>query len=132
MRCFSFAVVAVIGFICLADPANGQPRRRGNPIDRIKAQDKNRDGKITKAEASGPLLQRFRQFDANGDGVIDEAELERLTARFRGGRQGGSGGVDEGKPAPDFHLKTVDGKSQVKLSSFAGEKPVALIFGSYT
>lgn len=128
MRYLSFAVVTVIGFTCLAGPANGQPRRRGNPIDRIKAQDKNRDGKITKAEASGPLLQRFRQFDGNSDGVIDEAELERLTARFRGG----SGGVDEGKPAPDFQLKTVDGKSQVKLSSFAGEKPVALIFGSYT
>jgi len=67
-------------------------------------------------------LQRFRQFDANGDGVIDEAELERLTARFRGGRQGGSGGVDEGKPAPDFHLKTGSPAGEIGFEPWEYEK----------
>ena len=38
----------------------------------------------------------------------------------------------EGKTAPDFQLKSLDGESEVKLSSFAGKKPVALFFGSYT
>jgi hypothetical protein len=37
-----------------------------------------------------------------------------------------------GDMAPDFELKTLDGKRTVKLSSFRGKKPVALIFGSYT
>ncbi len=37
-----------------------------------------------------------------------------------------------GDMAPDFELKTLDGKQTVKLSSFRGKKPVALIFGSYT
>ena len=37
-----------------------------------------------------------------------------------------------GDVAPDFELKTLDGKQTVKLSSFRGKKPVALIFGSYT
>jgi hypothetical protein len=37
-----------------------------------------------------------------------------------------------GDSAPDFSLKTLDGKATVTLSSFKGEKPVVLIFGSYT
>ena len=37
-----------------------------------------------------------------------------------------------GDAAPDFELKTLDGKKSVKLSSFRGKRPVALIFGSYT
>ena len=36
------------------------------------------------------------------------------------------------KAAPDFELKTVDGKQSVRLSSFQDKKPVALVFGSYT
>jgi len=39
--------------------------------------------------------------------------------------------VDVGDPAPDFSLKDLDGK-EVKLSSFKGQKPVFLVFGSYT
>jgi len=37
-----------------------------------------------------------------------------------------------GAPAPDFKLKTVDGKREVQLSSFKGKRPVVLVFGSYT
>jgi len=35
-------------------------------------------------------------------------------------------------PAPDFSLPTLDKSSTVTLSSFRGQKPVVLIFGSYT
>ena len=42
------------------------------------------------------------------------------------------GTLKPGDPAPDFILKTLDGKQSVVLSSFKGKKPVALIFGSYT
>ena len=38
----------------------------------------------------------------------------------------------EGVLAPDFTLSSPDGRETFTLSSFAGEKPVALIFGSYT
>ena len=38
----------------------------------------------------------------------------------------------EGDLAPDFELFDVNGKNPVRLSDFRGEKPVALIFGSYT
>ena len=34
--------------------------------------------------------------------------------------------------APDFTLPAATGKTEVKLSSFRGRKPVVLIFGSYT
>jgi len=42
------------------------------------------------------------------------------------------GALKVGDVAPDFTLSTLDGKRKVKLSSFRGAKPVALIFGSYT
>jgi peroxiredoxin len=35
-------------------------------------------------------------------------------------------------PAPDFKLKTKEGKGEVQLSSFKGKRPVVLVFGSYT
>lgn len=43
-----------------------------------------------------------------------------------------AGTLHQGDMAPDFHLKTRDGKSEVSLSSFRGSRPVVLIFGSYT
>jgi hypothetical protein len=132
-----FASSTAVALLISALPADAQPNRRpggGNILEKIKSYDKNKDGKITKAEASGPLAQRFARIDSNGDGVIDETELKRLAERIgrgRGGRDSG-GSAAEGKTAPDFQLKTVDGKKQVQLSSFSGKKPVALIFGSYT
>ena len=43
-----------------------------------------------------------------------------------------SGHLKVGDPAPDFDLKTGDKKSHVQLASFRGQKPVVLVFGSYT
>lgn len=37
-----------------------------------------------------------------------------------------------GDIAPDFELCDVNGENPVRLSDFRGNKPVALIFGSYT
>ena len=37
-----------------------------------------------------------------------------------------------GEAAPDFVLKTVDGKSEVKRSVFHEGRPLVLLFGSYT
>lgn len=37
-----------------------------------------------------------------------------------------------GEEAPNFKLKTRDGKKEVELATFRGEKPVVLVFGSYT
>lgn len=43
-----------------------------------------------------------------------------------------AGSLSVGDPAPDFRLNASDKKSLVQLSSFRGQKPVVLIFGSYT
>ena len=37
-----------------------------------------------------------------------------------------------GETPPDFYLKRVGSDEKVRLSSFSGKRPVALIFGSYT
>ena len=37
-----------------------------------------------------------------------------------------------GDRAPDVHLVSLDGKNQLKLSSFIGPRPLVLIFGSFT
>ena len=54
------------------------------------------------------------------------APFETLWDRARAGT------LEPGDAAPDFRLKTRDGKSEVTLSSFRGNRPVVLIFGSYT
>jgi peroxiredoxin len=42
------------------------------------------------------------------------------------------GTLHPGDAAPDFRLKTRDGKAEVELASFRGSRPVVLVFGSYT
>ena len=43
-----------------------------------------------------------------------------------------AGTLDPGQQATDFALKPLDGGSLVRLSSFRGQRPVVLVFGSYT
>ncbi len=43
-----------------------------------------------------------------------------------------AGALALGDPAPDFRLPTRDKSSLVQLSNFRGDRPVVLIFGSYT
>lgn len=52
--------------------------------------------------------------------------FEPLWLRARAGK------LNIGDAAPDFDLETYDKKSRVRLSSFRGDKPVVLVFGSYT
>ena len=52
--------------------------------------------------------------------------FETMWTRARGGA------LQVGDPAPDFHLTSLDQKSEFALASFHGAKPVVLIFGSYT
>ena len=43
-----------------------------------------------------------------------------------------AGTLKVGDAAPDFSLQTNDKKERIQLSSFRGQKPVVLVFGSYT
>lgn len=95
--------------------------------------DEDKDGALAIAE-----LETFFVARASGDEKI-------WTFEERQGRPSGHGdaqaseprveskeGAMEGTRAPDFTLSSPDGLDTVTLSSFAGKKPVALIFGSYT
>jgi hypothetical protein len=42
------------------------------------------------------------------------------------------GHLAEGEAAPDFTLSTLDRTGRVTLSSHRGQRPVVLVFGSYT
>jgi hypothetical protein len=42
------------------------------------------------------------------------------------------GALAEGDEAPDFTLSSVDHSRRVALSSHRGDRPVVLVFGSYT
>jgi AhpC/TSA family len=42
------------------------------------------------------------------------------------------GRLKVGDRAPDFTLEAYDKRSTVQLSAFKGQKPVVLVFGSYT
>ncbi len=60
----------------------GGPGGRGgqfvNPRAILERLDANKDGKLSKDEAQGPLKERFEQADANGDGFIGADELGRM------------------------------------------------------
>lgn len=43
-----------------------------------------------------------------------------------------AGTLRVGDPAPDFSLETPDKSRRVELSAIRGQKPVVLVFGSYT
>ena len=115
------------------------------------AVDRDGNGKLTREE----LDAFFRSADSGGAGFLALADLqEALAPPSRGkGSSGGPQGPSQltlikglfrqeigslqpgpalGAPAPDFTLKTVDGKQEVTLSKQIGPKPVVLIFGNFT
>ena len=57
---------------------------------------------------------------------------ESQGGRSADGPRSREGALKVGDEAPDFTLRTTDGTAEVQLSSYMGECPVALIFGSYT
>lgn len=72
-------------------------------------------------------------------GLIVALALDAST-QPTGGKRGRRGkydrradiGLKVGEIAPDFTLKSPDGKTETKLDTLRKEKPVVLFFGSYT
>ncbi|HTU89863.1 MAG TPA: deiodinase family protein [Gemmataceae bacterium] len=107
-----------------------------------------RDGRLTKDE----LLQFFNKAAKGKDHLsaddFRDALLGGSAARprptdmpsqavlIRGLFAGELGSLHEGpkldQPAPDFTLKTSDGKETIQLAKRIGPKPVVLVFGSFT
>src|SRR5262249_51653593 len=77
-------------------------------VDRVVNQlldrfDANKDGKLSKQEARGPLAEMFDRFDANKDGFLDRAELRKAAQELIARRGGGPGA-----PAPNGRLDEND------------------------
>lgn len=83
----------------------------------------------------GGLLALFRTMDTDGDGILRGAELPdmgRIARRLRPHEDESNARAACGQPAPDFTLPAADGSGTITLSSYRGDRPVALIFGSFT
>jgi len=83
------------------------------------------------------FLEQLQKYLSPEDFGRMQAWLAGLPAEERGemmkfilGRETRAPAV--GEQAPDFDLPRLDAKGNVRLSSFRGIKPVALIFGSFT
>ena len=106
------------------------------------------DGKLTKED-----MEKFFDRVANGKDHItqddlkaallstgsggflpgDAPTLEMLVSGLYAGELGSiHEGPKVGSPAPDFTLKTLDGKDAVQLSKLIGPKPVVLVLGNFT
>ena len=110
--------------------------------------DRDGNGKVTREE----LETFFRATDSDGAGFLSRSDLEAAfpaPARsmspgdrpskamlIRGLFRQEIGSLQPGpkldETAPDFTLKTNDGKSEVTLSKQIGPKPLVLIFGNFT
>ena len=79
-----------------------------------------------KASSGGQMLAR-EMLDAVG-GDLNSMSRQAMEAVAQRDEMG----PNVGDVPLDFSLKLVGSEERVRLSSFKGQKPVALIFGSYT
>ncbi len=135
----------IVALLALLPSLRAQAQDYESAWDLVKGEhDKNKDGKVTSQEYPRGE-ERFKRLDRNGDGALTEEDFAAAADRRGAGGGRGPGGrnrperpgtgkaaLKAGDPAPDFTLKTLDGKTSVTLSSFKDKKAVALIFGSYT
>ncbi|MCH8894254.1 MAG: hypothetical protein J4N75_13085 [Chloroflexi bacterium] len=89
------------------------------------------DYRTERKAASGGQMPAREMLDAVGAGLTDilRQAMEAVVARDEMGPH-------VGEVPPDFNLKRMGSPmgfdERVRLSSFKGQRPVALIFGSYT
>jgi len=135
----------------IAQRGGGRGRNRETPAADVwrflvKKYDKNNNRKITWEEYKRDKV-KFQRFDKDKNGFLSKEDFKAEDGARNAGRRGGRGRARDrdpqkpdgpiapriGQKAPDFELPLAKSpKKTLKLSSFAGKKPVALIFGSYT
>jgi len=106
------------------------------------------DGKLTREELDA-LFKRLagekdhftadefrRAMIPRGPAGFSPGDAPSIPVLVRGLFAGEIGSIGEGPaldaPAPDFALKTPDGKQTIRLSKLVGSKPIVLVFGNFT
>lgn len=110
--------------------------------------DRDGNGRVTREE----IGKFFQAADSGGQGFLSLSDLQEAFTPPRRARSGSGGpskatlvrglfrreigslepGPNLEDSAPDFALKSTDGKSEVTLSKLIGPKPVVLVFGNFT
>ena len=86
--------------------------------------DEYREKRKASSSSQMPAREMLDAAGADLDGILRQA-MEAVVARDEMGPH-------VGDAPPDFNLKRLGSDERVRLSSFKGKRPVALIFGSYT
>jgi len=99
-------------------------------LGRIQAADRNKDGKLSKEEAPGPLKQHFERVDANKDGQLEPNELKKageairqhMRATFAKRRPEAAKRLQEARKKAGWSAKPMPGKTMAKKPQM--KKPV--------
>lgn len=133
---------ATLSFLLLAGCAGVRPRRvefdPGQVWEFLSARyDADHDGHVRSSEYTRGA-EAFRRLDADGDGVVTRLDFApEFDGRPRGPWKDfsefvyGEGGPEVGDPAPSIALESTTGE-RIELAAFRGQKPVVLVFGSFT
>ena len=101
-----FGTLVAFATAAAGQPPDDGPRPDGasnisNTVARMMRLDKNKDGKLTKAELSDPRLRRlFDRADADKDGAVTRAELTTLATEWQ--EREGNGPPGFGPPGGGF------------------------------
>lgn len=134
----------------LALPGCGEPDRDpvdpgSGPVDPalqvlLDRHDGDGDGRILREEYEGSALG-FERLDHDGNGLVDARDLDGAR-RARASRRRAEGAPRQqratgprplmGLAAPDLELARLEGGPPERLSALWAERPVVLIFGSWT
>jgi len=80
-----FGITLIFSNSSFAQSENRDERKRPPKFEElIKKMDADKDGKISKTEAKGPLKKAFGKIDGNEDGFITEEEFNKAPKPKRG------------------------------------------------
>jgi hypothetical protein len=108
------ALLAASAWPAPGAPADPPPAERGQDEVRGDQDGEKGDAKDEVTPLDDERTKRFMQFGKIPDRLRDD------------------GAPKVGEDAPPLKLKALEGEQEVDLVSFAGKKPVILLFGSYT
>lgn len=99
-------------------PGGRQPMNADQLKDRIMQSDADGDGRISEAEAPQQMVNQFARVDQNGDGFLDESEIDAFASRARPGglgvqRSARQGQAGRANPAEQLRNMDSNGDGQI-------------------